>query len=100
MINSLLLAGINPKIPEKAVNNEELPLKGNTYVLTGSLQQLKRNEAKAQLELLGAKVTGSVSKNTTAVFAGEKAGSKLTKAEKLGVTVYSEDELLVLLANS
>lgn len=97
VIESLLQAGVNPQAPEKPVNDSELPLKGNTYVLTGSLQQLKRTEAKAQLEALGAKVSGSVSKNTTAVFAGEKAGSKLTKAEKLGVKIYDEEELLALL---
>ncbi|HIP81717.1 MAG TPA: NAD-dependent DNA ligase LigA, partial [Leucothrix mucor] len=79
---------------------EQLPLAGNIYVLTGSLQQLKRNDAKAQLEALGAKVSGSVSKKTTAVFAGEKAGSKLAKAENLGVTVYGEEELVEILKNS
>lgn len=95
IIEALLKAGIKPQAPEKIKN--DLPLKGNTYVLTGSLQKLKRNEAKARLEALGAKVSGSVSKKTTAVFAGEKAGSKLTKAEKLGVPVYNEEELLRLL---
>lgn len=96
VIQSLLDAGVEPLIPEKQ-DESILRLKGNIYVLTGSLQQLKRAEAKARLELLGAKVSGSVSKKTTAVFAGEKAGSKLTKAEKLGVPVFDEDELLALL---
>jgi len=96
VIASLFAAGIEPQIPEKQ-DDEALSLKGNTYVLTGSLQQLKRTEAKARLELLGAKVSGSVSKKTTAVFAGEKAGSKLTKAEALGIPVYGEDDLLKLL---
>lgn len=95
VISSLLVAGIEPQAPEEIKGG--LPLEGNTYVLTGSLQKLKRNDAKAQLESLGAKVSGSVSKKTTAVFAGEKAGSKLTKAEKLGVAVYDEDELVKLL---
>ncbi len=95
VIESLLGAGVEPQNPEKT--QEELPLEGKTYVLTGSLQQLKRNEAKAQLEALGAKVSGSVSKKTTAVFAGEKAGSKLSKAENLGIPVFDEDELLELI---
>jgi len=96
VIESLLEAGINWPTPETQPNDKELPLSGNIYVLTGSLQQLKRNDAKELLEALGAKVTASVSKNTTAVFAGEKAGSKLEKAKKLGVTVYNEDDLLEL----
>jgi len=96
VIDALFAAGIEPQIPEE-INPEELPLKGHTYVLTGTLQHLKRNEAKAQLEALGAKVSGSVSKHTTAVFAGEKAGSKLTKAEALGVPIKNEEDLLALL---
>lgn len=100
VIESLLQAGIEWPTPEKREDAEQLPLAGNVYVLTGSLQQLKRNDAKAQLEALGAKVSGSVSKKTTAVFAGEKAGSKLAKAENLGVTVYGEEELVEILKNS
>ena len=95
VIESLLGAGVEPQNPEKT--QEKLPLEGKTYVLTGSLQQLKRNEAKAQLEALGAKVSGSVSKKTTAVFAGEKAGSKLSKAENLGIPVFDENQLLELI---
>ncbi|RUO21434.1 NAD-dependent DNA ligase LigA [Aliidiomarina haloalkalitolerans] len=76
---------------------EEQPFKGHTYVLTGSLTTMTRDEAKARLQALGAKVSGSVSAKTTAVFAGEAAGSKLTKAESLGVPVHSEEELLSLL---
>lgn len=72
-------------------------LAGNTYVLTGTLSSMTRDEAKAALEQLGAKVTGSVSKKTTAVIAGDAAGSKLAKAEKLGVPVLSEDDLKSLL---
>jgi DNA ligase (NAD+) len=97
VIESLLNAGIQPKTPEKLADNETLPLAGKIYVLTGSLQQLKRNEAKAQLEALGAKVSGSVSKKTSIVFAGEKAGSKLTKAEALGLEVEDENGLLALI---
>lgn len=67
---------------------------GKTIVLTGKLVQLTRNEAKDQLEALGAKVAGSVSKKTDLVIAGEDAGSKLTKAESLGITVWDEEKLI------
>jgi len=67
--------------------------------LTGTLTSLGRTEAKAKLEALGAKVAGSVSKNTDCVVAGEAAGSKLAKAQELGVKVLDEDGLLALLAN-
>lgn len=77
---------------------DDLPLAGMTYVLTGTLTQMTRDEAKQRLVALGAKVSGSVSAKTSAVFAGEAAGSKLTKAESLGVAVYNEDELLATLA--
>lgn len=73
------------------------PLQGHTYVLTGTLTTLTRDEAKAGLMALGAKVTGSVSAKTTAVIAGDNAGSKLTKAESLGVEVLNEDDLQKLL---
>ena len=66
------------------------PLAGQTWVLTGTLQHLPRNEAKALLESLGAKVAGSVSKKTTCVVAGQDAGSKLDKAQALGVKVLDE----------
>ena len=68
--------------------------------MTGTLNQLNRNDAKAQLQALGAKVAGSVSKNTDCLVAGEAAGSKLAKAQELGVKVMDEDELLALLAAS
>jgi len=76
---------------------EHAPLEGNTYVLTGTLSGITRDEAKQKLQALGAKVSGSVSKKTTAVIAGEKAGSKLAKAETLGVKVLSEQDLMELL---
>jgi len=69
------------------------PLSGQTFVLTGSLQNMTREEAKEKLLSLGAKVSESVSKNTTAVIAGSDAGSKLTKAEKLAVPIWNEEDL-------
>ncbi|EKQ7193012.1 NAD-dependent DNA ligase LigA [Klebsiella oxytoca] len=84
------------------VNAEEIdsPFAGKTIVLTGSLTQLSRDDAKAQLVALGAKVAGSVSKKTDLVIAGEAAGSKLAKAQELGIAVIDEDEMLRLLGES
>ncbi len=73
------------------------PLRGSTYVLTGGLSSMTREEAKQRLEQLGARVSGSVSAKTSAVIAGEKAGAKLQKAERLGIPVLSEQDLLQLL---
>jgi len=94
VIEKLLSAGINWPAVERAVHQ---PLQGNTYVITGTLSAMTREEAKEALQALGAKVSGSVSKKTTALIAGEKAGSKLTKAETLGVEVLSEKDLMKLL---
>ncbi len=74
------------------------PLDGQTVVLTGALAQLTRDAAKERLEALGAKVSGSVSKKTSFVVAGTEAGSKLDKAQSLGVPVWDEDRLLAYLA--
>jgi DNA ligase (NAD+) len=75
---------------------EKLPLEGQTAVLTGTLVAMGRDEAKEKLEALGAKVAGSVSKKTSFVVAGEAAGSKLDKAQELGVEIWDEDRLLKL----
>ena len=67
---------------------------GKTVVLTGKLEILNRNDAKEKLEALGAKVAGSVSKKTHLVIAGADAGSKLTKAQELGVEIWDEEKLI------
>lgn len=76
----------------------EHPLAGKTVVITGSFSQIKRNQAKILLQQLGAKVASAVSKNTDVLIAGEKAGSKLKKAEELGIEVVDEEKLLEWLA--
>ncbi|WP_286272669.1 NAD-dependent DNA ligase LigA [Thalassotalea hakodatensis] len=81
-----------------AKTEEQQPLTDLTYVITGTLNKMGRNDAKAYLQSLGAKVAGSVSAKTDYLVAGEKAGSKLTKAQSLGVKVLTEDDLLALLA--
>jgi DNA ligase (NAD+) len=96
VIEQLLEAGITWPVIEQA-DESQLSLKGQTWVLTGTLTQLNRNDAKAQLQALGAKVAGSVSKNTDCLVAGEAAGSKLAKAEELGVKVIDEQALMDLL---
>ena len=80
-------------------SDDELPLKDQTFVLTGTLSKMGRNEAKAALQALGAKVSGSVSAKTDYLVAGEKAGSKLVKAQNLGVSVLTEDEMITLLSS-
>ncbi len=96
VMNNLIAAGVHwPKPAPKAA---ALPLSGNTYVLTGTLSTLTREEAAARLQALGAKTSSGVSAKTTAVIAGEAAGSKLTKAQALGVPVLDEAALQHLLA--
>lgn len=96
VVDALLSHGINwPAIEVKS--EDQQPLANLTYVLTGTLSQMGRNDAKAHLQSLGAKVSGSVSAKTDYLVAGEKAGSKLTKAQALGVKVLTEDELVSLL---
>ncbi|MFQ3198959.1 MAG: DNA ligase (NAD+) [Paraglaciecola sp.] len=97
VIAALLDAGINwPKVEKRAP--ESLPLSGQIYVLTGTLTEMDRAQAKAKLQNLGAKVAGSVSAKTSCVVAGEKAGSKLLKAQELGVKVITEEEMLTMFA--
>lgn len=97
VIEELLAQGVSwPAIEVKTA--DEQPLKDLTYVLTGTLSQMGRAEAKSALQALGAKVAGSVSAKTDYLVAGEKSGSKLTKAQSLGVKILTEDELVALLA--
>ena len=96
VVDALIKVGIQwPDIEAK--EQQSLPLAGKTYVLTGTLHQIKRHDAKAALQALGAKVSGSVSSKTDCVVAGEAAGSKLTKAEELNIPIINEDELSALL---
>ncbi|GLT16764.1 DNA ligase [Vibrio zhanjiangensis] len=97
VIEDLLAQGIVWPDVEEPKQDIPQPLRGKTVVLTGSLSQLSRNDAKAALQNLGAKVTGSVSKNTDILFAGDNAGSKLTKAQELGVEIKTEQDLVDLI---
>ena len=95
LITTLRAHGIS--WPVVAIDVGEKPLQDQAYVLTGSLESMSRNEAKARLVALGAKVAGSVSKNTDCVVAGPGAGSKLSKAQQLGINIIDEREFLLLL---
>ncbi|MFK7794576.1 MAG: NAD-dependent DNA ligase LigA [Gammaproteobacteria bacterium] len=88
--------GINWDMPETSGTDSAGVLSGNTYVLTGSLASMTRDQAAQAIRAKGGKVVSSISKNTTALVAGEKAGSKLQKAEKLAVPVLSEQDLIAL----
>jgi DNA ligase (NAD+) len=97
LIEELQSLGVNmtyngPKLVK--VEDLDTPFAGKTVVLTGKLSILTRNEAKEKLERLGAKVTGSVSKNTDMLIAGEDAGSKLDKAKKFGIEIWNEQQLV------
>ncbi|MCM3733219.1 NAD-dependent DNA ligase LigA [Fictibacillus nanhaiensis] len=97
LIEELQSLGVNmtykgPKLVK--VEDLDTPFAGKTVVLTGKLSILTRNEAKEKLERLGAKVTGSVSKNTDMLIAGEDAGSKLDKAKKFGIDIWNEQQLV------
>ena len=94
-VNDLIAQGIHWDAVETKEAGDN-PFKGKIVVLTGTLSQMGRNEAKALLQEMGAKVSSSVSAKTDFVIAGDAAGSKLTKAQELGITVLSEDEFLAL----
>lgn len=102
LINELKTYGVNMEytgpLPVTTEDADSV-FAGKTIVLTGKLEQLSRNEAKEQIELLGGKITGSVSKKTDLVIAGNDAGSKLTKAEQLGLEVWDEEKLMEELKN-
>ena len=94
VVDRLLAAGIHWDAP---VAPSRQPLNGQSWVVTGTLSTMGRDEATQLLQALGARVSGSVSSKTKCVVAGEKAGSKLEKAEKLGVSVLNEQEFLALM---
>ncbi|UQB41332.1 NAD-dependent DNA ligase LigA [Thiomicrospira microaerophila] len=97
VIEGLLSAGVSWPLIETPISSLDSVFSGKTCVLTGSLQQMTREQAKAELENLGAKVSSAISAKTDYLIAGEKAGSKLAKAEVLGVNVLTEAEFIELL---
>ncbi|MDG1904769.1 MAG: NAD-dependent DNA ligase LigA [Arenicella sp.] len=99
MLKRLLDAGVeyDKVVTISREEGGELPLAGQTFVLTGALSSMSRSDAKKELQKLGAKVTGSVSKNTSCVVVGADAGSKARKAVELGVKVIDEDEFTAML---
>ena len=96
LVQALAELGVEMNMPQPEAEDapDAQPFSGKTFVITGTLPTLSRDEAKARIEQWGGKVTGSVSSKTDFLLAGEKAGSKRTKAQKLGITVLSEQELL------
>ena len=99
VLEGLLSAGLNwPEI--EAPDEADLVLDGKTCVVTGTLSQMSRNDVKALLQQAGAKVAGSVSAKTDFLVAGEKAGSKLAKAQELGVEVWDEERLMAFLTDN
>lgn len=91
-IKRLIALGVHWE--EVVVESEDLPLTGQTWVVTGKISQMSRDEAKDYLLAMGAKVAGSVSKNTTQLVAGPGAGSKLKKAEELDIPVMDEADFI------
>jgi DNA ligase (NAD+) len=98
VVGKLRDAGVNLEGPEANAEPTDSSFAGLTFVLTGSLEGQTREEATAKIEARSGKVTGSVSKKTSYVVAGESPGSKLAKAEQLGVPVLDEDGFEALLA--
>jgi len=97
IIKRLLDYGVNPKPIEVERSAEESVLSGKSFVFTGELSKLTRNEAAVIVEKLGGKESSSVSKKTSYVVVGDKPGSKFKKAQDLGITILSEDEFLNLI---
>jgi DNA ligase (NAD+) len=93
LVERMAAAGVNMKEP----TSEDGPLRGLTIVLTGTLESMSREQAKAALEARGAKVASSVSRKTSAVVVGESPGSKATKASELGIPLLDEGGLAALL---
>ncbi|MYB16589.1 MAG: NAD-dependent DNA ligase LigA [Chloroflexi bacterium] len=98
LIEELRQAGLRLKDPEPSQASASPEVAGKTFVLTGALSQMTRRQAREQIRSAGGKVTGSVSNNTDYLVAGDKPGSKLTRARELGVAILSEDELRELLS--
>jgi DNA ligase (NAD+) len=96
MVERLRAAGVNFTSKTEISDRR---FEGQTFVLTGTLERFTRDEATAKIESMGGKVSGSVSKKTTWVVAGEAAGSKLRKATELGIPVLTEDAFLEMLAD-
>ena len=99
VIKQLCEAGVHWPVIEE-VDESELTLLGKTFVITGSFDAISRNDIKAALQTLGAKVSGSVSKNTNTLVAGSAAGSKLAKATELGIEILDEGGILALLGKA
>ena len=100
LVHRLKEYGVNMEMNEAEALQEDGKLKGLTFVITGTLPNLSRNDAKKMIEAAGGKVTGSVSKKTDYLLAGEDAGSKLAKAQELGTKIISESELRELIATN
>ena len=96
MVQRLLESGIHWDAP---IAPTRQPLNGESWVITGTLSQMGRDEATQMLQALGARVSGSISSKTKCLVAGEKAGSKLEKAEKLGIHVMNEQEFIALMTD-
>ena len=97
LISRLAAAGVNMESQAPELSDQPGPLSGKVFVLTGTLESMSRDEAQARLEQLGARVSGSVSKKTSCVVAGADAGSKLEKAQQLGIETLDEQGFLALI---
>lgn len=98
LVEQLQVAGLQFAGAAPVLSDQPQPLAGKTFVITGTLPTLSRDEAKAKIQAAGGKVSGSVSKKTDFVLVGEEAGSKLTKAQELGLTLLDETQFIAMLA--